>query len=58
MDVLSLHGYFNKFYIMKGGKPTNKVEEKSKYLYAEPKFMVPPDALKLPEPFKSILRKE
>lgn len=43
---------------MKGGKPNSKPDDKTKYLYAEPKFMIPPDPLKLPEPFKSILRKE
>lgn len=43
---------------MKGGKATAKGEDKGKYLYAEPKFMIPPDALKLPEPFKGLLKKE
>jgi hypothetical protein len=43
--------------IMKGGK-ASKTEEKQKYLYAEPKFMIPPDPLTLPEPFKNQLRKE
>lgn len=40
---------------MKGGK---KEGEAKKYLYAEPKFMVPPDAIKLPEPFKNLPKKE
>ena len=35
---------------MKGKKEPVKIEEK-KYLYAEPKFMIPPDPQKLPEPF-------
>lgn len=45
---------------MKGNKGTlnNKAEDKQKYLYAEPKFMIPPDPLKLPEPFKNLLKKE
>lgn len=45
---------------MKGNKgtPNSKAEDKQKYLYAEPKFMIPPDPLKLPEPFKSLLKKE
>lgn len=50
---------------MKGGNKatannnnSNKQEDKQKYLYAEPKFMIPPDATKLPEPFKNLLRKE
>jgi hypothetical protein len=38
---------------MKGGKTTGKGEDKGKYLYAEPKFMIPPDPLKLPEPFQT-----
>lgn len=42
---------------MKGNK-ANKTEDKQKYLYAEPKFMIPPDPLTLPEPFKNQLRKE
>jgi hypothetical protein len=36
----------------------NKIEEAKKYLYAEPKFMIAPDPLKLPEPFKNYPRKE
>lgn len=42
--------------IMKGAKP--KSDERGKFLYAEPKFMIPPDPLKLPEPFRSSPRKE
>ena len=41
---------------MKGAKP--KSDERGKFLYAEPKFMIPPDPLKLPEPFRSSPRKE
>ena len=33
-------------------------EDSKKYLYAEPKFMMPPDVLKLPEPFKNSLAKK
>jgi hypothetical protein len=40
---------------MKGAKP-GKADEKGKYLYAEPKFMIAPDPLKLPEPFKQLPR--
>lgn len=40
------------------GKKDNKNEETKKYLYAEPKFMIPPDPLKLPEPFSKITKKE
>jgi len=36
----------------------NKIEEPKKYLYAEPKFMIAPDPLVLPEPFKNISKKE
>lgn len=52
---------------MKGGKANGKgeekgrgggKEEKGKYLYAEPKFMIPPDPLKLPEPFRGGGRRE
>lgn len=46
---------------MRGGRPNGREEkekEKSKHLYAEPKFMIPPDALKLPEPFRGALRKD
>ena len=43
---------------MKGAKPTHKNDEKGKYLYAEPKFMIPPDPLKLPEPFRTAPKKE
>ena len=39
-------------------KGTKKEAEVKKYLYAEPKFMVPPDVIKLPEPFKNIAKKE
>lgn len=42
---------------MKGNKGS-KADEKQKYLYAEPKFMIPPDPLTLPEPFKNLLKKE
>lgn len=42
-----------------GGSNNNKGEDKQqKYLYAEPKFMIPPDPVKLPEPFKVLLKKE
>ncbi len=41
---------------MKGGK-NNKNDETKKYLYAEPKFMMAPTSTKLPEPFKSFLKK-
>lgn len=40
------------------GKKDNKNEESKKYLYAEPKFMIPPDPLKLPEPFSKGTKKE
>ncbi len=30
-----------------------KYEQNKKNLYAEPKFMIPPDATKLPEPFQN-----
>lgn len=40
------------------GKKDNKNEETKKYLYAEPKFMIPPDPLKLPEPFGKVAKKE
>ncbi len=43
---------------MKGKKEGNKNEENKKYLYAEPKFMIPPDPLKLPEPFPKNNKKE
>ncbi len=33
---------------MKGGKPAGSKSEDNKKLFAEPKFMIPPDALKLP----------
>jgi len=42
---------------MKGSKGT-RTEERGKFLYAEPKFMIPPDPLKLPEPFRSSPKKE
>ena len=35
-----------------------KNEDSKKYLYAQPKFMIAPDPLKLPEPFKNILQKK
>ena len=41
-----------------GASNNNKQEDKQKYLYAEPKFMIPPDATRLPEPFKNMLAKE
>ena len=46
--------------IMKSQKNLgSKNEDSKKYLYAQPKFMIPPDPLKLPEPFKnSLLKKE
>jgi hypothetical protein len=37
---------------------SNKIEESKKNLYAEPKFMIAPDAQVLPEPFKNIIKKE
>ena len=43
---------------MRGAKPNGKGEDKNKYLYAEPKFMIPPDPLKLPEPFRNSAKKE
>jgi len=43
---------------MKGGKNAGKGDDKTKYLYAEPKFMIPPDPLKLPEPFKNAPKRD
>jgi hypothetical protein len=44
---------------MKGAKGggNSRADDSKKYLYAEPKFMIPPDPLKLPEPFKNLLKK-
>jgi hypothetical protein len=43
---------------MMKGKKEAKNEEAKKYLYAEPKFMIPPDPLKLPEPFSKLKKEE
>ena len=56
-QVICLFFHLLIFIIMKG-KKDNKNEETKKYLYAEPKFMIPPDPLKLPEPFSKVAKKE
>lgn len=56
-QVICLFFHLLIFIIMKG-KKDNKNEESKKYLYAEPKFMIPPDPLKLPEPFRGTKKEE